>query len=63
MLRQILLGTSGPFPLTRKEAQRLAAQKRREVRERERQREREKRERERAAQTTNHTYGAALATR
>jgi arylsulfatase A-like enzyme len=38
---------SGPFPLTRKEAQRLQAQKRREVRERERQREREKRERER----------------
>jgi arylsulfatase A-like enzyme len=39
---------SGPFPLTRKEAQRLQAQKRREVRERERQREREKRERERS---------------
>jgi hypothetical protein len=38
---------SGPFPLTRKEASRLAAQKRREVRERERQRERERRERER----------------
>jgi N-acetylglucosamine-6-sulfatase len=36
---------SGPFPLTRKEAQRLAAQKRREVREREHQRERERRER------------------
>src|SRR5262249_5530338 len=39
---------SGPFPLTRREAQRLQAQKRREIRERERQREREKRERERA---------------
>ena len=39
---------SGPFPLTRKEAERLRAQKRREIRERERQREREKRERERS---------------
>jgi arylsulfatase A-like enzyme len=38
---------SGPFPLTRKEAQRLQAQKRREVRERERQRERERAERSR----------------
>ncbi len=39
---------SPPLPLTRKEAQRLQAQKRREIRERERQRERERRERERA---------------
>ena len=37
-----------PFPLTRKEASRLRAQKRREVRERERERERAKRERERS---------------
>jgi Sulfatase len=37
-----------PFPLTRKEASRLQAQKRREIREKERQRERERRERERA---------------
>jgi hypothetical protein len=37
-----------PFPLTRREAQRLRAQKRREIRERERERERAKRERERA---------------
>lgn len=40
--------SSGPFPLTRKEASRLRAQKRREIRERERQRERERRERERS---------------
>jgi arylsulfatase A-like enzyme len=39
---------SAPFPLTRREAQRLRAKKRREIREREHQRERERRERERA---------------
>jgi hypothetical protein len=37
-----------PFPLTRREAQRLRAQKRREIRERERERERRARERSRS---------------